>query len=195
MAGMIIFLVVLMLLFCLLLFWWIKQSKPPNYNGFLWLIGGGIEKINRQPEGQKPFYFNYRWYDLLPRWRPLYMWKQTQVEEMITPGIKTKGIKIVHWEPDKPVDYHKIENGGVVKDYITPSELFDNTDWSCARRFETVKSGAMEAVKLGISIAMVAVCIVGIVMMMDMLGKDDDKPVVTSTPEKITMIVEEPNRW
>lgn len=53
----------------------------------------------------------------------------------------------------------------------TPNALWDNIDWECAHRFESIKSGIIEAVKLGMGVAMVGICLVAIIMVLDMISK------------------------
>lgn len=141
----------------------------PSYNGFLWLNPEHLKAmpsleniitINRQPEGQKPFFYRYDWW----RWKehPIYLWYEDNpiTETKIINGKLTKTMRypIKHYEPDTPADY-KLEAQKTIP-YVTPTELYDNTDWDCIRRILTVKSKAIEAIKLGMAMVMVIVCVV-----------------------------------
>lgn len=172
--------------------WWIMMNfRPPKYNGLLWLHPEHIKKlpkvdtviyIKREPEGQKPFYYQYDWWRLLKNW-PCYLWyeKDREEREEVRDGkkVRIRSYPVAHWEPDKPPDY--LINDDKAHPYVTPNELFDNTDWECARRYETVKSKLTEAIKLGMAAVMVIVCVVGIIMLVDTAV--NKKPEPASPPK------------
>lgn len=178
--------------------WWYVycKSKFKKYNGFLWVHpdkGGGIIGITKEPGLQKPFYFNYRALELgLSFFRqPVWMWAQDKV----TDAKGNVSYPIKHWEPIEPADYmlQATPEGDPDKSrpYVSPNELFDTTDWSALRQLETAKNPWQETIKIGMAIIMACVCIFGIIVALDMIGKKDvpTKPIQTSN-KPLTQIIQ-----
>jgi len=186
------------LLFCGIVLWWFYYCKsPPKYNGLLWVHpdkGGGMIGITKEPGLQKPYYFNYRLLEFgIPFFRhPLWLWKQDKVKDYHG----SNSYPIVHWEPTVPADFELPSNAGgeadKTKPFISPNELFDTTDWDCLGKLETAKSGWQQTVKLGVAVVMVCVCVFGIIVALDMIGKKDTQPIQTNG-KPVTQIIQQPN--
>lgn len=204
MIGLIFFALFMAVLLGALLWWYWTCTKKSKYNGLLWIHpdkGGGMIGIQREPELQKPFLHNYsKWqFGLSMFRRPLYMWAEDDPVDKPDPKDKTKTIKeypISHWEPTVAADYGLVtkkdkDNEIVIdesKPYITPNELYDTTDWECLRELETAKKPWQETVKLGVAIAMMAICVFGILAAMDMANKNKVAPA--PAPAAITQVMD-----
>lgn len=182
--------------------WWFFHCRgKPKYNGLLWVhpdLGNGIIDIQKQPTGrQKPFYFNYHQLEFGIAFfrRPLWLWAQDKKIDEKTGEIT---YPIVHWEPVIPADHMLPSTAEGEPDkahpYVTPNELYDTTDWECLRKLETAKSSIVEAIKLGMAIAMVGICLFGIIVALDMIGKKD-VPVASSAPTSMVLNIDHPEYW
>jgi len=182
----------------LLLWWFIYCRSKPKYNGFLWVHpdkGGDIIDITKQPGLQKPFYFNYRTLEFgLSFFRkPLYLWAQDKVTD-------AKGVisyPIIPWEPKEPADFMlqataKGEPDNT-KPYVTTNQLYRKTDWRPLRVLETSTSSITEAIKLGMAVVMVCVCVFGIIVALDMIGKKDTQPVAAPPEKAVSMMIDLPD--
>jgi hypothetical protein len=193
-------LLVMMAIAGLIIWWYFYCKAKPKYNGFLWVHpdkGGGVIDILKEPTGkQKPFYFNYRTLEFgLSFFRqPIWLWAQDKL-------VDAKGIvsyPIIHWEPKDPSDFglQATAKGepDKSKPYVTPNQLFATTDWSCLRVLETSRSSITEAIKLGMAVIMVCVCVFGIIVALDMVGKKDvPTGNITASPPAASMIIERPD--
>jgi hypothetical protein len=188
-----------MLLVCGLALWWFFSCKSvPKYNGLLWVHpdkGGGVVDITKPPVSlQKPFYFNYRQLEFGLSYfrRPLYLWAQDKITD--SNGIVT--YPIIPWEPKEPSDFllQATPKGEPdrTKPYVTTNQLYRKTDWSPLRILETSSSKITEAIKLGVAVVMACVCVFGIIMALDMIGKKDTaQPIQTAKP--MTQIIQPQN--
>jgi hypothetical protein len=182
----------------LLLWWFIYCRSKPKYNGFLWVHpdkGGGIIGIDKLPGLQKPFYFNYRTLEFgLSFFRkPLYLWAQDKVTD-------AKGVisyPIIPWEPKEPADFmlQATAKGepDKTKPYVTTNQLYRKTDWRPLRVLETSTSSITEAIKLGMAVVMVCVCVFGIIVALDMIGKKDTQPVAAPPEKAVSMMIDLPD--
>jgi hypothetical protein len=187
---------VMILISGMITWWFFYCKKKPAYNGFLWVHpdkGGGVIDITKEPGLQKPFYFNYRTLELgLSFFRqPIYFWKQ----DKITDPKGSLTYPIVHWEPVDPADFmlQATAKGepDKAKPYVTPNQLFATTDWSPLKVLETARSGVTEAIKLGVAVIMACVCIFGIIVALDMIGKKEvPAPVTAPTGKSSTMFIQ-----
>jgi hypothetical protein len=189
-----------MLLVCGLTLWWFFYCKrKPEYNGFLWLhpdLGGAVIGIQKEPAKlQNPFFFNYRILEFgIPYFRQeLYFWSQDKITD--TDG-KIR-YPIIQWEPTIPADYLLPATGegepDKAKPYITPNELYDTTDWDCLKKLETAKSSLTETIKLGVAVVMACVCVFGIIMALDMIGKKEPAQQPVQTAKPMTQIIQPQN--
>jgi hypothetical protein len=189
-----------MLALCGLVMWWFFYCKSkPKYNGLLWVHpdkGGGVIDITKDPALlQKPYYFNYRTLEFGISFfrKPLFLWQQDKRE---VNGVIS--YPIVMWEPSIPADFMLPSSAGSEPDkahpYITPNELYDTTDWACLRKLETSQSSLTETIKLGVAVVMACVCIFGIIVALDMIGKKEPATVpIQTTGKPITQIVQPQN--
>lgn len=182
-----------------LLIWFFHCKKDAPYNGFLWVHpdkGGEVIGIKKDSVYlQKPFYFNYHILDFgIPYFRkPLYLWYQGKIDN----GKGNITYPILPWEPAAPADFMLQSTADGEPDktrpYVTPNQLFNTCDWSALKKLETAPKSIHEMIKTGAAVILACVCILGIIMAIDMIGKKDDgKPVTTST-KPVTMIIQPQN--
>ena len=144
------------------IFW---SRRRPVRNALGWVHpdkGGGIIIFENTPHTLKPYKIFYDWWSL--RAKPIWLWHEEKTDD----GYK--------WEPYEPEARSIIiADQPDVKDNIiyipTPRQLWNNADWQCGRDFETLPSKVVEAIKMGMSIAMVAICVIGTFFIIDLMQK------------------------
>ena len=131
--------------------WW--ERRRPKRNSLGWRHpdnGGGLEWFwSDDIELRLPFLIKYDFWSIF--FRPVYIWKQ---------GKKETG-EGYEWK-----EYEPANAGG-----LAPNGLYDLVDWECSREFEAASTKLMEAVKLGVGLAMLGICLFGIMVVLDMIGK------------------------
>lgn len=197
--GYILFFLFMVMCGTTLLLWFFHCRKPGAYNGFLWVHpdkGGDVIGIKKDPLYlQKPFQFNYHILEFgLPFFRrPLYLWQQDKIDD----GKGNFSYPIIPWEPTIPADYMLQSTADGEPDktrpYVTPNQLYNTCDWSALRTLETAPKGWHEAVKTGAAVVLACVCILGIIMTIDMIGKKDPAQPVQTTSKPAAMIIQPQN--
>jgi len=181
-----IYLAIIILLIAMVWFFY-KNIADYKYNGLLWVHpdrGGGVLPVKQKAQGQKPFYLRWEWYHIFAK--PTYTWYEDKIEkkEMRDGKVVTVAKYVIkHYNPPSlcPIQFRDDDKNLIHVD-LTPNQLYDNTDWECAKRFETVKSGAMEKVKFGMGVAMVIACIVGVFLLVSELSNKAQQPAAASLP-------------
>ena len=126
--------------------WWDKHR--PKRNSLGWRHpdkGGGLEWFwTNDIEDKKPYLIKYDLWSI--NYKPVYLWYEDEYGDYQAYEPKPDGV-------------------------LSPNGLFDLLDWQCSREFEAVSSKVMEAVKVGMGVAMMGICLFGIMIVMDMINK------------------------
>ena len=142
----------------LFFFGWIIYSnlKQPTYNSIVFRHpdnGGGAYKAKLEPApNHLSWYFRYS--KLSFKARPLWIWQEFK-SKTSNPGLI---YGVAPYEPISPAS-------------LTSEALYSDIDWDDAKFYMSCQSKWMEGIKFGLAILMVLVCIFGLMIMVDMLGK------------------------
>jgi len=136
----------------------IKILTAKYYNAMVWKHpdnGGGIRlELFKNKSPNQPFWIKFYWWQFSEK--PIYLWYE---DKMLDKATNKEIFVLKPYEPQP--DATK-----------SPNALYDNVDWECAHTFETVQSKLVEQIKMGMAVIMVVCCIIGVVMLADMLNKN-----------------------